>query len=332
MSTKRGPVRQFRSLSAEDPLAEGAGTFAGAALVVVNYGAHQLLDTGLGPVSGLPGLHVVVVDSLHSAAEREAVSALAAARGWTLVGLPDNPGFGSAVNAGVARAREDGAEQIVLLNPDATVSASVLRSLVAVGRDEPDALVCPRIEDGAGRMWFAGGDLLVRRGVTRTRGIVFEEAQHPWVTGACLVFSTSLWDRVGGFDPRYFMYWEDIDLSYRVVAAGGRIVVRPDLVAVHLVGGTQEGQGKSDLYCRYNCRNRLLFAAAHLPDADLRRWLRSAPRYAGEVLRRAGWRALLRRPVGPTVAALRGTLEGVRAAVSLRGFRALAPVGRRTPS
>jgi N-acetylglucosaminyl-diphospho-decaprenol L-rhamnosyltransferase len=294
-------------------------------VVVVNYGASHLLASSLSVLSDVAGLRIVVVDARHSIVERRSVTAMAADHGWTLVGLPDNPGFGAAVNAGVARAREDGAEYIVLLNPDATVALPDLEALVATVREQPDALVTPLIEDADGNTWFAGGELLLRDGITRTRGVVVEDAQHPWATGACLAFAASLWDRVGGFDERYFMYWEDIDLSARVLADGGRVVVRRDLLATHQVGGTQEGRGKSDLYCRYNCRNRLLFAAIHLSDRQLRGWLRSAPRYAGKVLRRGGWRALLRRPVGPVVATLRGTLEGIGLVVSLRGVRAVVP-------
>jgi GT2 family glycosyltransferase len=300
-----------------------------AAVVVVNYAASRLLAENLPAVSGVPGIAVVVVDNMSSPGERTAVAELAAVHGWTFVGLPGNPGFGSAVNAGVARARETGAEQVVLLNPDATLTVPVLESLVAAARDD-DALICPLVEDSTGAVWFAGGELDVADGVTRTRGVDVGTAAHPWVTGACLAFSVGLWDRVGGFDDRFFMYWEDIDLSSRVLAGGGRVVVRRDLRVVHQVGGTQAGEGKSGLYCRYNCRNRLLYAALHVPDHQLRRWVRRAPRYASLVVQRGGRRALARRPVVPLWSALRGTVEGIALVVALRGVRALVPGRART--
>jgi N-acetylglucosaminyl-diphospho-decaprenol L-rhamnosyltransferase len=290
-----------------------------AAVVVVNYGSSRLLADNLPALSGVPGVAVVVVDSLSSAAERTAARELAAGHGWTFVELPGNPGFGAAVGAGVARARADGAEQIVLLNPDATITVPVLEALVAAAREDDAALVCPVVEDAGGAVWFAGGELDLAAGVTRTRGVDVATAAHPWVTGACLAFSAELWDRVGGFDDRYFMYWEDIDLSHRVVALGGRVVVRSDLRAVHQVGGTQRGEGKSSLYCRYNCRNRLLFAALHVPGEHLGRWIRSAPRYGLRLAQRGGGRrALLRRPVPLLWSVLRGTAEGIALLVRLR--------------
>lgn len=292
-----------------------------AAVVVVNYGAHRMLAEHLTALTGLPGVRVVVVDNLFSAGERAAVTALAADRGWTLVPVDGNPGFGAAVNEGVARAAAEGAEHVVLLNPDAVLAEPVLRALVGAAAADPDALVCPRITDATGAEWFAGGALDLRDGRTRTRGVDVTAVAHPWVTGACLAFSLSLWQRVGGFDDRYFMYWEDIDLSLRVVAGGGRIVVRRDLEVTHLVGGTQDGVGKSALYCRYNCRNRLLFAAVHVPDADLGRWVRSAPRYAVRLVQRGGRRALARRPGPPLRGAVRGTVEGAVLVLRLRGPR-----------
>jgi N-acetylglucosaminyl-diphospho-decaprenol L-rhamnosyltransferase len=300
---------------------------ARTAVVVVNYGSHRLLAENLPGLGGRPDTAVVVVDSRHSDAERNAVTGLAADHGWVLVPLAGNPGFGAAVNAGVDRARELGAQTVVLLNPDAVLPMTALDGLVAAVADDPRALVCPLVEDAGGAVWFAGGSLDWADGRTRTRGVDVTTVEHPWVTGACLAFSLALWDEVGGFDDRYFMYWEDIDLSHRVQAAGGRLVVRRDLVATHLVGGTQAGEGKSDLYLRYNCRNRLLFAAQHLQDDELAGWLRSSPAHARRVLLRGGRRALLRRPVGQVLAAVRGTVEGL---LLVRSVRAGGPAARAT--
>jgi len=301
---------------------------ARVAVVVVNYGSHRLLADNLPPLSPDPRTAVVVVDSWHSPDERAAAAELAIEHGWQLVPLNSNPGFGGAVNAGVAHALEQGADVVVLLNPDAVLSASTLDGLVAAVADDPGALVCPLVEDFAGGIWFAGGSLDWADGRTRTRGVDVRAVDHPWVTGACLAFSVALWDRVGGFDDRYFMYWEDIDLSHRVQTTGGRLVVRRDLVVTHLVGGTQTADGKSDLYLRYNCRNRLLFAAQHLTDDELAGWLRSTPAHARRVLLRGGRRAVLRRPLGSVRAVMRGTVEGVLLVRSLRGGPVLRPVRR----
>ncbi len=86
-----------------------------------------------------------------------------------------------------------------------------------------------------------------------------------WVSGACFAISARAVAPVGGFDEDYFLYWEDVDFSRRVRAAGGSVRVILDTAsAVHDEGGTHDdrpaGRAKSETYYYYNIRNRLLFA------------------------------------------------------------------------
>ncbi|MGY1727481.1 glycosyltransferase [Geodermatophilus sp. SYSU D01062] len=289
-------------------------------VVVVNYASSALLRRNLAAAGALgPDVRVVVVDNASTAGERAAVGLLAAERGWELVALPDNRGFGVASNAGIARARELGATTFCLLNPDASVSAQVLDELRRATLADPLTMLTPRIVDSGGRTVFAGSSLGLRDGRTGARGgtAVSTGPVEEWLTGACLALSAELVDRTGGFAEDYFLYWEDVDLSHRVLAVGGRLAVRTDLVAVHDEGGTQgrqHGRAKSPLYYRYNARNRLAFGAAHLSRADLLRWVVRTPAASWEILLRGGRRQLLHSP-RPAWAVLRGTLEGLRIAL-----------------
>jgi len=290
--------------SPTDSTAPAAGPGPGPiGVVVVNYASSRLIEQNLGPVR-LTDARVVVVDNLSSPAEREAIRALASARGWTLVEMPGNPGFGAGVNAGVRRAEELGCACFLLLNPDAAVDSATVQALRQACLDQPLALVAPRLADLDGRVYSAGSTLNLRDG--RTRGLPAVLA-HPdpsarpvgWLTAACLAFSADLWRGTGGFDEGYFMYWEDVDFTFRALSAGGRVTLRDDLTAVHDQGGTQgprRGRAKSSLYYFYNCRNRLLFGVRHLDRADLLRWLISTPKVSWEVLLRGGRHQLVGRP------------------------------------
>jgi len=123
-----------------------------------------------------------------------------------------------------------------------------------------------------------------------------------------------LWRTLGGFDARYFLYWEDVDLSWRARRAGADLAVVKDVTVFHDVGGTQkhgqDGSAKSPVYVYYNCRNRLVFAAQHLGRLDRTRWLLTSPRYAWAVLQRGGRRALARSPLRLIWAAVGGTVAG----------------------
>lgn len=311
------------------PRAANRGWEGPLAVVVVNYGSSELLRRNLVPL-GRTGLPVVVVDNSSTPAERRVVTELAREEGWELVLLPDNRGFGGGVNAGVAAARAHGCTTFLLLNPDAAVERAAVDQLTERSLADPLALLSPRIVDSDGLVYFAGSRLRLRDGRTgrRVTDPAAPAAVRPWLTGACLVVHGELFDRLGGFDDAYFLYWEDVDLSYRAQLAGGRTVLCDDLVAVHDEGGTQQrrGEGKSDVYYYWNCRNRLAFAARHLGRRAMLRWLLHSPAVGVEIVLQGGRRQLLRSP-RPLLAAARGSLAGARL-VARAAFRRTVPGGR----
>jgi GT2 family glycosyltransferase len=289
------------------------------AIVVVNYGSADLLVENLKPLgSAVTDARGVVVDSYSTATERERVRVLAAECGWDTV-LPDrNTGFGGGMNLGVRRAAELGVRELLLLNPDAAISPASLALLRERIREDPLRLVAPRILRPDGSIWFAGADLYSADGRIRSSRRRSPELGpfQPWITGACMALTLRLWEIVGGFDEDYFLYWEDVDLSRRVVErAGGSLEVCAESTAVHAEGGTQgegrsaSGTAKSDAYYYYNIRNRLLFAARNLSDADIRRWMRVSTPVAYEILLQGGRRQFLT-SLSPIRAALRGLRDG----------------------
>ena len=280
------------------------------ALVVVNYASSSLLARHLaGAELGGAVDEIVVVDNPSSDVETRRIRELAAANGWSIVELPRNAGFGAGINAGAARARELGADRFLALNPDATIDPDSITALVAASRADAAALVGTRIVTGDGRTWFAGAVLDPDRGTTRRARPEELDSDRTWQTGACFVTTLAAWESVGGFDDDYFMYWEDIDLSWRWHESGGAVVLVEQAVVVHDVGGTQAGAGKSPLYVYFNCRNRLLFARKRLGSRYGRRWWRGSAGYAWNVATRGSRRMLARHPL-LLWSALRGTLAG----------------------
>jgi GT2 family glycosyltransferase len=290
-------------------------------IIVVNYGSSRLLERNLAAVrtDGRP-VRIVVVDNFSSLEERAATADLAAVHGWALVTLPDNRGFGAGVNAGIRAARDAGCTCFLLLNPDASVADDVVAELRRHVLDDPAALVSPRILAPDGHVFFDGARLFLGSGRIRSRGSAAPAAGPAveWVSGACLAVHEDLLERVGEFDESYFLYWEDVEFSHRARTAGASLVVRRDLTALHDAGGTQgptRGRAKSALYYRYNCANRLRFAAQHLPRAQVVRWILATPAVGWEVLLRGGRRQLLTQP-GLFLAAVRGSAAGLRVAAA----------------
>ncbi|MFJ6678199.1 glycosyltransferase family 2 protein [Microbacterium sp. NPDC091382] len=292
------------------------------AVVVVNYGSSALLEVNLAATvaEATPDI-VVVVDNPTTSAERERMRDLAHRQGWTLVEPDTNTGFGGGVNLGVAAALEAGARGLLLLNPDAQMGGDSIDVLRKATADAPLVLCAPRIVTPAGAVWFAGSDVSLVDGRTRSHA---KRAQHPgeatweWLTGACLWFTAALWHATGGFDEDYFLYWEDVDFSRRVVLAGGTVKVVTDSVAVHDEGAThrsrrQPNRAKSETYYYFNIRNRMLFATRFLDEEGIRRWRAGVTASAREVILRGG-RAQLLRSSAPWRAYFRGVRDARRIA------------------
>ena len=297
-----------------------ANPFRDLAIIVVNYGRSDLLQRCLVPVSiDLAPARAVVVDNYSTPEVRDDVRQLCDARQWTGLFPAENTGFGTASNLGATAAIELGARHLLFLNPDATIDPESVSRLVEALVTDPSALVGPVIRNPRGGVPSAGIDLDLETGDMRgwARRPEWPGAlTMPWLSGSCFAVTADMWRAVGGFDDRYFLYWEDVDLCARWLRAGGNIAVVRDAVALHEAGQTHTTAGtvgKSTTYYYYNVRNRQLFAALWLPPTVARRWLLRAPAAAYRILRRGGRRQFLH-PVAPLLAVVRGLRDGVRMA------------------
>jgi len=295
------------------------------AVVIVNYGAVGILEANAVRVVAPGDGFVIVVDCFSSTQERERVEEACARHGWIPVLLSENAGFGGGTNAGATVAVQRGAEVIVGLNPDASIDSESLATLAAAAFEDPLALVTPTIVDGTGSVWFRGSDLYLDDGSIAGVSRRAERAgrpRHEWSTGACFAVSGRLWELLGGFDEDYFLYWEDVDLSRRVLDLGGSLRTLA-VTAVHDEGQTHpdavRGRAKSETYYYHNIRNRLLYAVKHGDGEMVERWWRATPRVSWQIVLQGG-RAQLR-SIAPWRALARGMRDGRRAVVDARSRR-----------
>lgn len=297
-----------------------------SALVVVSYGSAGLVGENVsGLARGWPELDVVIVDCFTNPDERARVSEMCDRFGWTAVLLDENAGFGGGVNRGAAVALGRGAECLLVLNPDAVLPAVDARALAAVVTDEPTVLVAPVILRPDGSLWTEGVDLYLDDGTMagiRHRGRLGGRPRMMWVSGACFAISGSLWTGIGGFDEDYFLYWEDVDLSRKVLDGGGEVRVLESARAVHDEGGTHDdrsaGRAKSETYYYYSIRNRLLFARRWLTPDEAQRWRSTGLRVSWGILLQGGRRQLV-----TSLAPWRGLSRGLRD--GRKGVTGLAP-------
>lgn len=319
--------------ASSDPLAT-------LAILVVNYGSHEIVEANLTKTleREFAG-QVVVVDNFSTDAERAEITTVCDRHGWDLLALPVNEGFGRGNNIGAAHAIENGATELLLVNPDAWLSLETVRALQRQVQKDRWLQLSPTILRPDGRLFTAEMDLHLGIGEMRSTRRRPDDTEldriHTWVSGACFAISTELWERIGGFDDDYFLYWEDVDLSRRVVNIGGTVRADETLHAIHDEGSThrrvEAGPAKSPIYYYYNARNRLLYAAKHLSPSDRRRWLRSTPRASYRILLQGGRRQFIH-PLRTFWPALNGSREGIRMLRARRALRVMQSFGAPLPT
>ena len=180
-----------------------------------------------------------------------------------LLRLGENRGFAGGTNAGIRRALERGADWVLLLNNDATVSPGTVAALERAARDDVGLLAC-KIVYPDGRVQYAGARFIAWLGYsgrswTRERGTDVDRAD-----GAAMAVSRAAAEKAGLLDEELFAYVEDVEWSLRIRRAGFRIVLVPDAVVVHK-GSASTGGRASTANLYYDTRNTIAVVERHAP-------------------------------------------------------------------
>jgi O-antigen biosynthesis protein len=225
-------------------------------IVIVNYKVPYCLIEALHSLR-LAALYdrceVIIIDNASGDGSREIVTSKFQEAQW--IQLKTNVGFGKACNIGVAAAR---GEYLLLLNPDTVISASTLSDAVEFMETHPKAgLMGPKILNPDGTLqlscrrsiptpsvafyYFAGLSSIFpkSRRFGRYHLTYMDEdtmAQVDVISGSFMFMRRALFNEIGGFDKRFFMYGEDIDLCYRITHAGREVWYYPQIKIVHQKG------------------------------------------------------------------------------------------------
>ncbi len=223
-------------------------------VIIVDYNDDELLERAVR--SACQQTHrphrILVVDNASS--DDSGPRAKRACPQIELLSLVRNVGFAAANNLGIERLGD--CDLIALLNPDAVAEPDWLEQLVAAAQEHPEhasfasTIVSadePERLDSAGDVYHVYGTAWPgRRGLPAAGSDIRRDVFGG--SGAAVLYRREWLVRVGGFDERYFCYFEDVDLNLRLQVAGGRCLLVPEARVHHVGGYSSDGDRDFSLY------------------------------------------------------------------------------------
>lgn len=232
-------------------------------ILVLNYNGRSTLPSCLRSVFHLdyPDFRVVVIDNASSDGSFEhAKKSYPKAH---FIKNSENVGFARGMNVGIRFALDHGAQYIWLVNPDAIVPKESLEPLVDIlEKNRGVGIVSPIIKRPGGSIWFGGGKISWRH--MRAKHVPPRSLSTPFetgfVSGCAPLIKAAVFQKVGLFDERFFLYYEDADLSLRAKKSGFSIIVHPGVSISH-----SEESRKNPEKTYWLVRSGLLFFRKHTP-------------------------------------------------------------------
>jgi GT2 family glycosyltransferase/glycosyltransferase involved in cell wall biosynthesis len=219
------------------PAETRAGTVS---VVIVNYRGAQDTVRCISELRGLDWpidqLEIIVVDNASGDGSAERIAE--AAPDVTLVRSSTNTGFAGGCNLAVRHAR---GEYLALINSDARPDAAWLSAAVRTLRLDPavGAVACKVLDWDGTRLDFVGGNINFAGQGYKTEAGQLDHGEYEtprdvlFFTGSAAVLRASVFRALGGFDEMFFMFFEDVDLGWRMNLRGYRVRYDPDSIVFH---------------------------------------------------------------------------------------------------
>jgi len=274
LHTAHGELHSIVLVSDKARSAKRPTTAVIADVVVVSYDSRDDLRDCVAPLAEDPRFAVAVVDNASRDESLATVSDLPV----RAIALRENGGFAHGCNRGW---REGSAPYIVFLNPDARFPPNAIKLLIeTVEASGATAAAVPRVVSAQGRLDYSlrrfprlrttyAQALFLHRVFPHASWAdeLIRQPQHydseqnvAWASGVCLLVRRDVLEEIDGWDERFFMYCEDIDLCRRLHDSGHEIRYVPRAVVVHRGGASAPRADMLPILAA----SRLLYAKKHL--------------------------------------------------------------------
>ncbi|MBI2596208.1 glycosyltransferase family 2 protein [Candidatus Daviesbacteria bacterium] len=233
-------------------------------VIVVSYNSEQFIEKCIASVlKYLPDNSELIVLDNNSVDKTVDISKKFLPK-IKLISIDKNLGFAKGNNKAANEALGD---YLFFLNPDTWISKPIMEELIEFYEAEDAGIVAPKLIMPNGHtqssvknlptVWGAFKEFIL--GVQNSYGEFVPKTEKPIavqvVYGAALLISKKLFDQIGGFDEKYFLYYEDVDLCRKVLNKDKKIYYYPAAAVNHIVGGTKSSQDKY----RLNFKSAILY-------------------------------------------------------------------------
>lgn len=251
-----------------------------ASFVFVNYNTSKYILEAVESICSLKlkiKFEIIIVDNFSD--DFDVLNNLLKYENVKLIRSKSNEGFGHACNFGV---KHSAGKYCVFINPDTKFRSDIFISLRKFYESKPDTGFVGGIlineenkpiysfNSFPGYYW----ELLQAAGFGTNREIqklFYKEEikkgsasfEVDWLIGAFLFVSRKIFDELNGFDERFFLYYEDVDIQYRAKLLGYKNYCLPDLRLVHYEKGSVKNERGDDVYHFYMYKSKMMYYYLH---------------------------------------------------------------------
>lgn len=207
-------------------------------VIIVNYNGQKLLENCFESLSKVtyPNFETILVD--NNSKDHSIQYVKENFPETIIIKLEKNYGFAHPNNIGAKNAK---GEMLLFLNNDTTVDHKFIDTLVNTLNNDPKIAICQSMLLKPNGDVDSSGDFIDTIGVaysskekvTKTRAILSAK-------GAAMMMRKNIFNQLGGFDEKFYLSFEDVDLGWRTWILGYKVVVVPDSIVYHLGGITTE--------------------------------------------------------------------------------------------
>jgi GT2 family glycosyltransferase len=230
-------------------------------------------------------LSVVVIDNASD--KRFTIGKDKFAFNLKIIRSEENLGFSGGQNLGIKYSLKNKADYVIVMNNDVYLDNNFIVNLLETFKEKKDCgLASPKIyfakgyeyhkdryaKDNLGKIiWYAGGEIdwknviAFHKGVDEVDNGQFDKVEKTdFASGCCVMIKKEVFEKIGFFDEKYFLYYEDNDFSQRAKKHHFYSYIQPNSIIWHKNAGSAGGPGSS-LQDYYISRNRMLFGFRYAP-------------------------------------------------------------------